>query len=250
MRFFFLLLCLANAVWFFWELHSGAFNAPTSGDSTAPPILLVSERENARRGAAISAIVDRYSQRSLASATQEVSAFFSQPHDLQITQRDPQAEDSKARENRDRSGCLRIGPFADRLEMRRWLAAKSLTAVDSYSDEFTVPGDFQVYFPPARDAEQLRINKMMLRAKGLTDFWPIPSGDLKSALSLGVFTEKSRAILYRDQLVKLGIVAAVRQRNRIRPVWYALIRQGVVDRLQDDAVTVTDADCRSHRIGE
>lgn len=250
MRFFFLLLCLANAIWFFWELHAGAFHSPTSGDSAAPSILLVSERENAKRGAVISGVLDRYSQRLAVAASQEVLTFFAPSDDLPVARRDAEFAENMARASVKRLDCFRVGPFADPQQMRNWLMAKSRTAFDSFRVESSVPGDFQVYFPPARDAEQLRINKMMLRAKGLNDVWPISSGDLKNALSLGVFREKSRAILYRDQLARQGIVAGIFQRNRNRAAWYTLIKQGVADAPQDGAVTFVAADCRAHRIGE
>lgn len=250
MRFFFLLLCLANTIWFFWELHAGAFHSSTSRGSAAPSILLLSERENAKRGALISGVFDRYSQRLAVAASQEVLTFFAPSDNLPLARRDAELAENMARASIKHLDCFRVGPFADPQQMRNWLMARSRTTFDSFSVETSVPGDFQVYFPPARDAEQLRINKMMLRAKGLKDFWPISSGDLKNALSLGVFKEKSRAILYRDQLARQGIVVDIFQRNRNRAVWYALIKQGVADAPQDDAVTLAAADCRAHRIGE
>lgn len=214
----FLLLCLANVLFFFWELHFGALTQTADTPSGLPPILLVEEWNTARRGAAISRILDRDAaelQRfagldSLLPAQPQRLVGFSEtaekkpPRPLQV-KREPV-----------RIHCYEAGPFADDSELQRWLHGKSLLSVRRYYRELAVPADYQVYYPAAKEPEQSRINKMMLQAKGVVDIWMVPEGDLKGALSLGVFVEKNRAQSFREQLAARGIRAEVRQRSKTR----------------------------------
>jgi len=218
MKPFFLLLCLVNVLFFFWEIHFGALTPTTDRPSGLPPVLLVEERDAARRGAAISRVLDRD-----AAALQRLAApdfpAPSQPQRLAglagaVEKKTPPR--AAVKPEAVRINCYEAGPFADDSELQRWLKGKPLASARPFSRELAVPADYQVYYPAAKDAEQTRINKMMLQAKGVTDLWMVPEGDLKGALSLGVFAEKGRAQSFREQLAARGIRAEVRQRSKTR----------------------------------
>lgn len=214
----FLLLCLANVLFFFWQFHFGALTPATDRPSELPPILLVEERDAARRGAAISQVLDR---NTAALQRLAVPKLLLPPQPQRLAGVTGAAENKPPRPaavKREpvRINCYEAGPFADDAELQRWLKGKPLVSAQSFYRETAVPADYQVYYPAAKDAEQSRINKMMLQAKGIADIWMVPEGELKGALSLGVFVEKDRALSFREQLAVRGIRAELRQRSKAR----------------------------------
>jgi hypothetical protein len=87
----------------------------------------------------------------------------------------------------------------------------------------SIPGDFQVFYPPAKNPEQSRINKLMLNAKGLQDIWLIPAGENKGGYSLGVFNDKQRANNFKNQMTQIGIQAEIKQREKTKMQWFARV---------------------------
>lgn len=202
---------------FFWQFHFGALTPATDRPSELPPILLVEERDAARRGAAISQVLDRN-----AAALQRLAVpkLLLPPQPQRLAGVTGAAENKPPRpaavKREPVINCYEAGPFADDAELQRWLKGKPLVSAQSFYREIAVPADYQVYYPAAKDAEQSRINKMMLQAKGIADIWMVPEGELKGALSLGVFVEKDRALSFREQLAARGIRAELRQRSKAR----------------------------------
>ncbi len=106
-----------------------------------------------------------------------------------------------------------------------------------------MPSGYQVYYPAANNPEQTRIQKMMLNAKGITDVWMVPSGELKGALSLGVFSDQMRAVVFRNQLLQRGIQAEVMERRKSQSRLFVRLKgdQKLPKRLAEG---VTSANCK------
>ena len=103
------------------------------------------------------------------------------------------------------------------------MAGKPAGKTETIYKDLELAGDFQVYYPAAKTPEQTRINKMMLNAKGITDIWPVPAGDNKGALSLGVFADRQRASNFKAQLAQQGIQAEIKQRAKVQRQVFAKV---------------------------
>jgi len=84
--------------------------------------------------------------------------------------------------------CLDIGPFADsaaRDRLRDWLR-EFVARLETRTEAVRQRQFFWVYLEPTSD-ESARQNLDDLRARGVTDYMLIRRGDLKNAISLGLF---------------------------------------------------------------
>lgn len=246
MKKLFFVVCLLNILFFFWEFHAGGLTPPVESPSSVPPLLLVSERDTARRGAEISAYQDRrLAELQTQQATEILQRLTAPQLDSFVMQGTPAPTPKLAVEAQaEKNICYEAGPFVDQAEVRRWSNAEHIKAFKVVSKELAMSADFQVYYPAAKDAEQARINKMMLKAKGFTDVWTVMDGEIKGALSLGVFSEKQRAVLYKAQLAERGVAAEIRQRTKTRPALFIrfMLPQSAATR-KLSYVSLPPADC-------
>ena len=238
MKRLFLLLCLVNVIFLLWQFHVGRSTerkkviAPTS-------ILLVSEYERARRGADIDQLIDQNidhwmddgiewmladlnkDQRQLKPRQLPVVKKINAPKEIKKV---AEPEKPKSQIHVVQKKCLEVGPFADEFSVKNWLKENALVSQQIIRKDVTIPKDYQVYFPAAKTPEESRVNKMLLKAKGLEDIWQIRSGDIKDSYSLGVFREKPRAYAFKDHLAVIGIKANIKQWDQIVPQWFARIQ--------------------------
>lgn len=204
MKVFFFVVCLLDVMFFFWEFNKGALSPANPHQQNLPSILLLSELENARRSAALSKYLD--------SDLQKLEHFqFLLPEQKLSTK--PLMAKSLPPAIKPASTCYEFGPFTDKQAAAAWMAAQSIRG-EVIDKSGLIPASFMVYYPADKNPEQLRVQKMMLSAKGLTDFWVVPSGELKGVISLGVFNDHLRAANYKNQLSQLGIKAEIAERNK------------------------------------
>ncbi len=245
----FLVLCLLNVVLIGWEFHSGAFNPPVNEVSTLPSILLVSEYNNARRAASITAVLERGindleqagfkrmldNLRNRNQHGNYLAKFYVHGKSAVISKQvvQPQLQ-----------SCYEMGPFADEASLKQWLIGKALSKIETVYKDTAVPGDFQVYYPAAKTPEQLRLNKMMLNAKGITDIWVVPTGENKGALSLGVFVDRQRASNFKAQLAQRGIQTEVNERFKVQQQVFAKVMLDKNQRQQLAGQPVLLSPCR------
>lgn len=239
MKALFLVLCLLNIGLLLWEFRNGAF-VPPAEESALPSILLAEEQVKARNGAAISVAIDQVVtdwERSGFKASRDKLQTESRPRQPMAKPVVPAATPKQvepaqtvkavpvpgeaAKAVVSPQACYEIGPFADENALKQWLSGKALGKTETIYKDVETAGDFQVYYPAAKTPEQARINKMMLNAKGITDIWPVPSGDNKGALSLGVFADRVRANNFKAQLAQQGVQAEVKQRAKVQRQVYA-----------------------------
>ncbi len=218
MKALFFLVCLLNVLFFFWKLHFGALTPSVELSSNLPKLILVSEGRIAKRGTEISAYLDseiaELQAKQLTDTLQRLNPPNANPTldvGAQIDRRT-----TAVRQQASVTQCYEAGPFSDQDALRLWAGRLAITEFKSIYKSKIASSDFQVYYPAARDAEQTRINKLMLKAKGFSDVWPITDGESKGALSLGVFNDRQRATRYKSQLANQGVMAEIRQRDKLR----------------------------------
>lgn len=242
-------VCLLNVLFFFWEFHAGALTPPLESPSSLPSLLLVNERETARRGAEISAYLDRAATElqtkqavDILHGVKTFKALFMQPKDVPGIK---PAIASRQQNQSQPNKCYEAGPFSDQADLARWAKDQHLKAFKPIFKESAISSDFQVYYPAAKDAEQTRINTLMLKAKGFADVWPVTDGELKGAVSLGVFNDRQRASVFKTQLAERGVKAEIRQRTTTRAELFIRFT-AVPAALQNISHTrLSAADCRN-----
>ena len=220
MKALFFAVCLLNVLVFFWELHSGALPPTTQKQSVIPSIMLVKERDNALRGAAISAYFDRAVTEWQSRHISDFIALSGRSDLSSASFRSSRIKNHRPRVKALSEHCFEFGPFPGRAELQQWLNEKNIRAHKLIDRAETEVLDFQVYYPAARNAEQVRLNMLMLTAKGFNDVWPVQDGEMKGAISLGVFNDRQRATLFKTQLADRGVNAEIRKRTKTKPLFF------------------------------
>ena len=230
------LLCLLNVGYFFWQFHSGRFNPIEPVDQQMSPILLISEYARANRGALISKLLDQSIQVEKQIELDGMLADLKPNHEFsKLIASSAKPQPAKARTEPLRTQavapteplaakqCYQISSFASEVQLRQWLNKHGLTQQKLWQEGGEPAKDFQVYYPAAKTPEQSRIDKMLLTAKGQQSIWKIASGDLQGGYSLGVFSDRQRAAVFKNQLAEQGIRAEIYARGEIQPKWLATV---------------------------
>jgi len=247
MKALFFLVCLLNIWFFFWELHNGAFTPPQEPQTGVPGLLLVSERETARRGTEISRHLDRSVIEWQTKLITDISQRLDSPRDQYLLANAERIVQPSAAVQHapPPDKCYEAGPFNDPAELQRWASTEHLKLFKPIYKSSVTASDFQVYYPAAKDSEQTRINKLMLQAKGFTDIWTVIDGEMKGAISLGVFNDKQRAMLFKTQLAERGIKAEIRQRTKTREELFIRFMAGAIVSPKPSYVNLPAADCEN-----
>ena len=229
MKVVFMLLVLINVAFALWEWRSGAIDESSQITHSQTSLLLSDEAVRARRGAFISGFLDRQVddwQRDelLNTLARWQSAEYWQVAAIKLAKSQKYLPSiAAASPPKAQWVCHEIGPFSDLPTMKLWLKQRNLARNDSVVKEVNVAGDFQVHLPAAKRPEQLLANKQLLINKGITDFWMVPNGEIKGALSLGVFSDYQRALNFKSQLQSNGVNAEVKQRFKTQQQFYARV---------------------------
>ncbi|MGZ4999008.1 MAG: hypothetical protein ACXV7F_01820 [Methylomonas sp.] len=220
MKALFLGLCLLNLVFFFWEFHEGALQPSIQSQTNLPTILLADELERAQRGAVISKYLDNDAAKlQQLHAERVVDKPIAMLRHTKTVQKNP----PKIQPQPQPQPCHKIGPFVDQATASSWLSGNALRG-EFFQQEALMPSGYHVYFPATNNPEQSRIQKLMLKAKGITDVWVVPNGELKGALSLGFFKEQARAVAFRNELLQRGVQAEIKERYQSQPAVFVRIK--------------------------
>lgn len=231
MKALFYLLCVLNLSVLLWELREEKFVSAATEPVSDAGILTVEEFARAKRGAEIDARIQQSIQRWQQTETEQMLADLrgeqwqlqAVPAKNKPKQPVVKAEETKPVQPPIVRKCFETGPFDDEASLKKWLAQKALLSKQIVQRDLITDIDFQVFYPAAKTPEQARLNKAMLNAKGILDIWTIPDGDNKGSFSLGVFTEKQRALLFKSQLEGQGIHAEIKQRQKTKPQWFVRV---------------------------
>ncbi len=238
MKHLFLVLCLLNVVYLFWQFHTGHLSSQPAAPLAPSTILLVDEYERAKRGAEIAHIINRKIEGWRTQEFEWLLADLNKERwtlkpfailslkkiDKPLVIKKPAEPIKPPTPPIVEKKCFEVGPFPDEASVKKWLVKNALGSKEIIQRDLSIAMDYQVYYPAAKTPEQSRVNKAMLNAKGLQDIWMIPSGDLKGSYSLGVFREKQRALNFKNQLAEKDIKAELKQREKTEPQWFVKIR--------------------------
>ena len=231
MKALFYLLCALNLSLVLWEFHEGRLDSVPVEHVPDGSILTVEEYARAKRGAEINDRIQQRIKRWQQTEAEQMLADL-RGEDLQLrpvpTKNKPKPQAVKVEETKPVDPpvvrkCFETGPFEDEASLKKWLGQKALSSKQILQRELITDIDFQVFFPAAKTPEQTRLNKSMLNAKGFQDIWTIPEGDNKGGYSLGVFTEKPRALAFKAQLEAQGIRSEIKQRQKTKPQWFVRV---------------------------
>jgi cell division septation protein DedD len=121
--------------------------------------------------------------------------------------------------------CYEAGPFPNEQSLGLWQQQVSgaQAAVKPVSRDGKVVSDYLVLYPATGGAEETKAAIKLLRERGLNDVWPLPSGEDKGQISLGVFNREENAAEMQKNLLAQGIQAVVKPRYKSKPQKYALV---------------------------
>ena len=260
MKWLFFLLCLLNLGYLLWQFHNGRLDMQPQISSDSSSLLLVSEYQRARRGAEISGLLDKQvehrmvqwqqadMQRMLLELTAEkrwwrMPFARSKPKKIvkpEIVKKVVEPVKPKPALPVVELKCYEVGPFSDELSAKQWLTKNSLNSKQIIQKDSVVPSDYQVYYPAAKTLDQSKLDKAMLHDKGIQDVWQIPSGEMKGAYSLGVFKDKQRAFVLKDELATKGVKAQIKQRGKTVTQWFlrVMLDRAKLKQYQSETVQV------------
>lgn len=243
MKWLFFLLCLLNLGYLLWQFHNGRLDIQPQISSESSSLLLVSEYQRARRGAEISGLIDKQvehqmdqwqqadMQHLLFNLTAEKRWWrmpFARPKPKKIVK--PEIVKKAVEPAKPKPAlpavelkCYEVGPFSDELSAKQWLTKNALNSKQTIQKDHAVSSDYQVYYPAAKTPDQSKLDKAMLNDKGIQDVWQIPSGELKGAYSLGVFKDKQRAFVLKDELAAKGVKAQIKPRGKTITQWFVRV---------------------------
>jgi hypothetical protein len=121
--------------------------------------------------------------------------------------------------------CYEAGPFPNEQSMGAWqkqvIGMQGL--IKPVFREGKVISDYLVVYPSSGSAESTKADMQMLREHGLSDAWPLPSGDEKGQISLGVFNKEENAAQMQKGLLDKGVNSVVKPRYKNKRQKYLLI---------------------------
>ncbi len=215
MRLFIIVLVLLNLIYFFLPKDTPPA-APAAGAAHpgVPALVLLSEVQTPPPTGAAHAQV---AERTAASAPP--------PQPATGTPAPKTAEQAAAPgEPLDQPAlhCRTVGPFYSQKELQR---AKEV--MRPLAEHLTVRvktrtriKDYQVYLPPLPSQAAARKMVAKLRRAGVRDIYLYRRGELRNAVSLGVYTEKERAELRARQLRRRGYDVKVRPRTEEMSIYW------------------------------
>lgn len=123
--------------------------------------------------------------------------------------------------------CLEVGPFDNPTHLTEWLDKKhyNRSTVETFSKDTPVVSDYIVYFPAAQTMAESEDNLSALKNMGVNDVWLFRQGELKGAISLGIFVRKARAELVKNEMIRRGVAAEVTERYEELPRLFVKIYQ-------------------------
>ena len=136
--------------------------------------------------------------------------------------------------------CYHVGPFTSRNALKVWRKLNKIDAdsVNRFNKESDIVSSYLVYFPAAETYAQSIKNVQRLEQKGITDYWLFRRGELKGAISLGLFVKKSRALSLQEKLVKAGFTIEIKERYKKEQSLFAEI--STKDKVLKDTVIISD----------
>jgi hypothetical protein len=229
MRNLVLALVLANLVFAAWRFWHGEPSVPPAPRAQGPALTLLKEVTPAVGGTGPAAAVEPAPEGAAdvpGAAAPDAAASLAPP--AAEPPGDPAAE-----------RCVSVGPFRELSQAAT--AAASLRAAGHEPTQRVAEGDIWVGYwvyleriPTEGEANAILAN---LRAHGVTDSYVIPDGGGDNhVVSLGVFTEISRAGRRREEVRAHGYEPTVTDRTRRGTVYWVDVRLGAGETLDFESM--------------
>ena len=140
--------------------------------------------------------------------------------------------------------CYQVGPFKNSNAVEAWSNLNTMKSetLESLKKDSRVVSSYLVYYPAADNYQQGKENVVMLKEKGVKDLWLFRKGNLKGAVSLGLFVKESRAIALKDKLSNKGVTVDVMQRYKTIPMLYVKVLADKDSLVTYDSVLISECD--------
>lgn len=126
------------------------------------------------------------------------------------------------------SKCFSLGPFTRQESfniVREQFIQQGIEVFSRVSSE-SVRDGFWVMLPAATSRSQAMVQIQKLRDKGVKDYFLVAVGEMKNAISLGVFSKPTLAKQRSDEVEKLGFEVRIRKITLPKRVyWLEWLRQ-------------------------
>ncbi len=206
MRWFFLLLLLANGVFFLWQRAEDA----SSGDGVAR-VLPASKGNLVLLAELPESLLDEEATESGALGEELGGGMV-----LEADQ--PVVSDEAAVVGVEE--CWFAGPYAKKTQIPDYAAEVPIRAM---KEEYEASGDYWVYLGPYENVTVATNMREKLLAEDVDSF-VIVRGELENAVSLGVFSDESRAKRLSESFVGRGYKPEVRRVVRMAERFWLLVQ--------------------------
>lgn len=109
--------------------------------------------------------------------------------------------------------CFSLGPFTRREAARAAQIQLEEAGIEVFRrvNSETVRNGYWVLLPVAASANQAQVQIQKLKENGVKDYFLVATGEMKNAISLGVFSKPKLAKRRRDEVAKLGFEVKIRK---------------------------------------
>jgi len=192
---FCLFLVFVNIVYFFWGVAT----------QQAKPLRHMSD-----------VLAEQKGMESLSLLTTEPPLIADEAEKLNVKQLvEPKVTDVPRRAERlPMMSCYMINKVGSESDATQLLAMLKARELDASLIRELVTEEFWLVHALASDWQQSLGNVQMLKAKGVSDLWLVPSGEDKGVISLGLFATKARAEKRLNQLRNKQIKSLIRLRQK------------------------------------
>jgi len=192
---FCLFLVFVNIVYFFWGVAT----------QQAKPLRHMSD-----------VLAEQKGMESLSLLTTEPPLIADEAEKLNVKQLvEPKVTDVPRRAERlPMMSCYMINKVGSEGDATQLLAMLKARELDASLIRELVTEEFWLVHALASDWQQSLGNVQMLKAKGVSDLWLVPSGEDKGVISLGLFATKARAEKRLNQLRNKQIKSLIRLRQK------------------------------------
>ncbi len=121
--------------------------------------------------------------------------------------------------------CYQVGPFEDKDTLDRWSRINNVNkgSLQPFSKYNQDDARYLVYFPAAIDYEISKQNVQFFIDMGIADYWLFKTGNLKGAISLGLFDKAVDALALKEKFFNRGINVEIRESYSNASVLFARV---------------------------
>ena len=108
--------------------------------------------------------------------------------------------------------CYSLGPFSRKqpfIEVRDQLKKQGIDVFSRVSSEKVRKG-YWVMLPAGETSNQAKVKLQQLKEQGIKEYFLVATGEMKNAISLGVFSKPNLAKRRSDEVEKLGFKVTIR----------------------------------------